>query len=445
MYIDQKTLQDLSIFHKSGGVFALINHCTTIGGSDWLKRYVQQPPSSHAVLLSYQDAVKYWYENTDKWYADVNNGTILIVDKFFTSSETITAKPTAFSLFIDKLVRNLIPKNEQSLLKFSITQVMQLIKGCNYLVDAHLQEDTPLLLRELLQEMQTIISHQLMQQMVKAPIESPYKVLLTLSYYTRKELKSSIRKLVHLYEKIDGIRSMAIATKVNGWTFPTLVPKEKVRFQMENLYHPLLQNATSYSVSFDQKKNFLFLTGANMSGKSTLIRSIGIATYLAHLGIGIPATAGTISYMEGLITNMQIEDNIYTGESYFFAEVQRIKNTAEQLSKQDYNLVLMDELFKGTNVHDAYECTHAVIEALCENNRNIMALSTHLYELGDQFLSHPKLQFKYCETIVNPNGSFEFTYQLIAGISNDRIGYLVLKNEGVLDILNNTKNAIAKD
>ena len=177
-----------------------------------------------------------------------------------------------------------------------------------------------------------------------------------------------------------------------------------------------------------------------MSGKSTLIRSLGVCAYLAHIGMAVPAKEVSISYLDTIISNMQIEDNIYKGESYFFAEVQRIKNTAQQIVQTPYNLVLMDELFKGTNVHDAYECTQAVIQALVKSKTNIMALSTHLYELGQQFEQQSNIQFKYCETTLGVDQSFQFTYQLKEGVSNDRIGYIVLQKEGVLDLLGKIKH-----
>src|ERR1700742_2411592 len=121
------------------------------------------------------------------------------------------------------------------------------------------------------------------------------------------------------------------------------------------------------------------------------MRSLGVGALLAHLGMGVPAVALRTSFLQGVITNMQVEDNILRGESYFFAEVQRMKQTAEKLSQHEPHLVLMDELFKGTNVHDAYECTKAVIEGLLHHPNHLMILSTHLYEVAQQFSTNSKI------------------------------------------------------
>jgi DNA mismatch repair ATPase MutS len=95
----------------------------------------------------------------------------------------------------------------------------------------------------------------------------------------------------------------------------------------------------------------------------------------------------------------------------------------------------MDELFKGTNVHDAYECTKAVLEGLLQHPNHLMILSTHLYEVAQHFREEAKINFAYFVTQMGEGGNYIFTYELREGISNDRIGYRILKKEGVIDLL----------
>jgi DNA mismatch repair ATPase MutS len=172
-----------------------------------------------------------------------------------------------------------------------------------------------------------------------------------------------------------------------------------------------------------------------MSGKTTFMRALGVGALLSHLGMAVPAEKLNISFLQGVITNMQVEDNILRGESYFFAEVQRMKTTAEKLLQPLPQLVLMDELFKGTNVHDAYECTKAVLEGLLQHPNHLMILSTHLYEVAQHFREEAKINFAYFVTQMGEGGNYIFTYELREGISNDRIGYRILKKEGVIDLL----------
>jgi DNA mismatch repair ATPase MutS len=200
------------------------------------------------------------------------------------------------------------------------------------------------------------------------------------------------------------------------------------------LYHILLPAPTPYDVHLSPESNFLFLTGANMAGKSTLIKSVGSAVFLAHVGMGVPAQQMKLTLFDGLLSNINVEDNIAKGESYFFNEVQRVKNTVQKINDGKKWLVLIDELFKGTNVQDAMKCSLTVIKGLIRIKNSLFILSTHLYEIGEELKQYPNISFRYFETNVTDD-QLEFSYQLKEGISNDRIGYVILKREKVVEML----------
>jgi len=139
---------------------------------------------------------------------------------------------------------------------------------------------------------------------------------------------------------------------------------------------------------------------------------------------------------DGLLSNINVVDNIAKGESFFFNEVQRIKNTIAKINNGKKWLVLIDELFKGTNVQDAMKCSLTVIKGLIKMKNSLFILSTHLYEIGEELKAFPNISFKYFETIVD-HDQLQFSYQLKEGISNDRIGYVILKREKVVEMLEN--------
>jgi DNA mismatch repair protein MutS len=114
--------------------------------------------------------------------------------------------------------------------------------------------------------------------------------------------------------------------------------------------------------------------------------------------------------------------------------VQRIKSTVTKLLDGKKWLILIDELFKGTNVEDAMKCSTVVIEGMLRSKNALFILSTHLYEIGEPLKKYPNIIFKYFETEVK-DGQLHFNYTLKDGISNDRLGYLILKREGVVDLL----------
>src|SRR6266550_9180793 len=121
-----------------------------------------------------------------------------------------------------------------------------------------------------------------------------------------------------------------------------------------------------------------------MAFKSTFIKSVGAAVFLAHIGMGVPATAMQLTLFDGLLSNINVVDNIVKGESYFYNEVQRIKNTIIKINDGRKWLILIDELFKGTNVQDAMKCSSVVIQGLIKIKSSLFILSTHLYEIADE-------------------------------------------------------------
>jgi DNA mismatch repair ATPase MutS len=240
--------------------------------------------------------------------------------------------------------------------------------------------------------------------------------------------------MINVFGRLEAWYSMAIAVKTYNLQFPKFLDQEQPLLKAEGFYHILLQQPIAYDLVMDPSQNFVFLTGANMAGKSTLIKSVGAAVFLAHIGMAVPAKNMELTLFDGLLTNINVADNITKGESYFFNEVQRIKTTIQKINDGKKWLVLIDELFKGTNVQDAMKCSLAVIKGLIKIKNSLFILSTHLYEIGEELKQFPNISFKYFETTVTDD-QLAFSYQLKEGVSNDRIGYVILKREKVVEML----------
>lgn len=437
MQNDKITLKDLSFFSSDAGssVFALIDHTTTHAGRDALRKLVQHPPDTLDLLQQTQDAVKYWLGNYSHWPERISNGTLLMLEKFFDAADYVSAPPGGITMLFSNMMQKLFNRNEYFFTQFSLSHLSDFINGCMELIKILDEPNLPQLLRKQLEDLKGELGHRLANDIAAVDKHTPFKDMSRLSFKARREMKNTIFRMVAIYARLDAWQSLAKASEANKWVFPNLLPTSPVVYKAIGLYHPLLQRAVAYDIDFDGQQNFLVLTGANMSGKTTFMRAMGVGALLAHIGAGVPAENMNVSFLQGIITNMHVEDDLLKGESYFFAEVQRMKQTAQRIMQQGAHLVLMDELFKGTNVHDAYECTRAVIDGLLLQEGHVMVLSTHLYEVAQHFKEDNRLQFAYFVTNATEDGNFKFRYELKPGISNDRIGYKILQREGVIDIL----------
>jgi DNA mismatch repair ATPase MutS len=173
-----------------------------------------------------------------------------------------------------------------------------------------------------------------------------------------------------------------------------------------------------------------------MAGKSTFMKSLSMAMYLAHMGFPVAARHMRFSVLDGMYTTINLPDNLGMGASHFYSEVLRVKKIAAEL-KHKHLFVLFDELFRGTNVKDAAEATIAVTEAFAKKSHSIFVLSTHIIEAGEELKKRcANIRFLYLPTRMEGNKPV-YSYKLEDGITEDRHGMVIINNEGILDILKN--------
>ncbi|MFA6149687.1 MAG: hypothetical protein WC716_00115 [Chitinophagaceae bacterium] len=439
MHNSKRTLKDLSFSgnETGGNIINLIDRCNTFVGRAVLQRQLIKAPQSFEALQEQQDAIRFWTKNAEKWPQLITNGTIVMLEKFYESADSYSGNPGGFSFLNGKVFQKLFNRNEYHFTQFSISHLSDFLKGCSEFVKlADTEPALPSLLKNTFHEMKEKMEHRLTKDLITINTNTPFKEVAQLSFHARREMKANIQHLIEQYARLDALFSLAKASMEHHWNFPEILAQHEVRLEAKGLYHPLLDHAVKYDLNFSPGKNFMILTGANMSGKTTLMRALGVSAILAHLGMGVPADAMRISFLEGVITNMHVEDDLLKGESFFLAEVLNMKQTAEAVAQSGSQLVLMDELFKGTNVHDAYECTKAIVEGLLKHPQHILILSTHLHEVARFFEHQQGLSFYCFHTTLGAEGNFEFNYLLSPGISDERIGYKILVREGIVAILN---------
>ena len=435
MQADKTTLNDLSIFHtqEEQSIFYHLDFTTTIGGKDWLRHMIANPYSDLDKIHQTQQTLQLIIKNEEKWPTIITNGTVMVLGKYYNSAiDEMPHDPNP----VNGLYYRVVKAQDYSLVKFSVTHFIDFAIGLNQILNCFKGENNPVLLQVMLDRIQLLTDKPVIKTMMNWDKKQKISTIhnLTFARFLLRNFKDNALELIEIYSRLDAYHSMAVACKKFGFCFPEIQKTKAPFINAKNLYHLLVPAHVAYDVLLDQQANFLFLTGANMAGKSTFIKAVGVSVYLAHVGMGVPAESYRLSLFDGLISNIQVEDNISKGESYFFNEVQRIKKTIDKINDGRNWLVLIDELFKGTNVQDAMKCSITVIEGLRKMKNALFILSTHLYEIGEDLRKYPNIKFNYFETNIH-DGQLEFSYQLKDGISNDRLGYLILKREGVVNML----------
>jgi DNA mismatch repair protein MutS len=435
MDIDNTSYNDLNIFHheEEFSVFNKLNFTRTVDGRAWLIKFFHNPFSDHKQISETQEILQSILLRIDEWPPSISNGTMMVIEKFYDSQ--IDSIPSSTN-FVNALSYKLFHTADFSLVRYSLSHFADFFRGMHRIIEIFDNESSPLLLRSFLHRAKELMNKPAIVELSKreAIKKFTWNEIIHFGNYVKDHFRHPTLELINIYGRLDAWYSMAFAIKHFNLSFPVFVNQPQPLIDAQELYHILLPAAIPYDIHMSKESNFLFLTGANMAGKSTFIKSVGTAVFLAHLGMGVPALSMKLTMFDGLLSNINVVDNIVKGESYFFNEVQRVKNTILKINNGKKWLVLIDELFKGTNVQDAMKCSSTVIKGLIKIKNSLFILSTHLYEIGEELKDYPNMSFKYFETSVKDD-QLEFSYQLKDGISNDRLGYLILKREKVVDLL----------
>ena len=204
-------------------------------------------------------------------------------------------------------------------------------------------------------------------------------------------------------------------------------------FKMEGkaLGHPLIHRdqCICNDVHIPKGKYFLIITGANMAGKSTFLRTVGVNFLFSCMGLPVFAESLTV-YPAQLVTSLRTADSLVSNESYFFAELKRLKMIIDRLDAGENLLIILDEILKGTNSIDKQTGSFALVNQLINKN-TCGIIATHdilLGSLSDTFPEH--VQNMRFEADIN-NGKLTFTYQLRDGIAQNMNATFLMKKMGI--------------
>ena len=220
-----------------------------------------------------------------------------------------------------------------------------------------------------------------------------------------------------IYE-MEALNSFASASFLNtDWVYPT-ISIEKFILKGTVIAHPLINKNKRIpnDMTINGIGQSIVITGSNMSGKSTFLRTLGINTVMALAGLPVCAKAFEVSYMQ-LYTSMRTQDSLEENTSSFYAELKRLKGLLESLSDGTPIFYLLDEILKGTNSLDRHKGAKAIIEQMNESNASGL-ISTHDLELGAVATKDPEHVSNYSFNSDLENGKLIFDYKIRPGVCN---------------------------
>lgn len=253
------------------------------------------------------------------------------------------------------------------------------------------------------------------------------------SYHIEQWIKNYAHKAEDWFAVIaemDALNSLANFTFNHPtYTFPEIT-KTKHVIEAYDFVHPLLDPAKAVANNFSiENQQFFIITGANMAGKSTFLRTVSLGIVMANMGLPVCATAFKYSPIK-LITSMRTTDSLTDDESYFFSELKRLKFIVDQITTDNY-FIILDEILKGTNSTDKALGSKKFIEKLVASHSTGI-IATHDLSLCEVEKDHGEVKNYYFDAEII-NDELYFDYTLKNGIAQNMNASFLLRKMKIVD------------
>jgi DNA mismatch repair ATPase MutS len=233
--------------------------------------------------------------------------------------------------------------------------------------------------------------------------------------------RSDISILLQATAQVDVAISIAsLREALPYFSIPQIVIEQN-DFCANEIYHPLIEDPIANTIDLSYAKSVL-ISGSNMSGKTTFIRTVGINCILSLTINTACARKFTIPRLK-VHSAIRFSDDLFNETSYYFQEVKTIKKMIDESESQDQNIFLLDEIFKGTNTVERIASGKAVLSYLSQNS-NMVLVSTHDLELID-LLAESYNYYHFSESV--ENGALSFDYKLRLGKLNNTNAIKILE------------------
>ncbi|HVW99290.1 MAG TPA: hypothetical protein VHA52_02455 [Candidatus Babeliaceae bacterium] len=352
--IDKQTFNDLEIPGKKGkrSIQSLFSFTKTRGGSELLDEIFQYPLTSADVLTKRIEVFKFFQEHKLEFPISVIN--LDMVDQYLRNSDERTILVLKKKTPVDHL-KDFFQPNSQ--IQNQIAAVKAVIS---------IGHELSAFLDKIAKKAWVSAYHDAYKELKELRLVIPDLKIVSrdqlseLDRHFRFEKREQLTRLLNLIYLLDVNITVANVAIANEFTFPVISDKPEAVLEITGLKHPLLSSAVPNNIAVMSEKNLFLLTGVNMAGKSTFMKSFGIAVFLAHIGFPVPASRMVLSVFDGLLTTINLSDNLGIGHSHFYAEVVRMRKMAEYLNKGKRMVLIVDEIFRGTNVVSYGDVDHPV-------------------------------------------------------------------------------------
>jgi DNA mismatch repair ATPase MutS len=435
--IDTQSFHDLEVFEAQGdgpSLFELLNRTRTTGGTKVLHTRWLRPLASGDRIRDVQDSLRHITANDRAFNNLPSDGVVLAVEHYLYSGLAVVTSSKPVEVFLQSVESRVGNFRGYWKMVTCVKMTEQMLRSMQRLVDDPTLAVAPGELGARLAVARALLDRPAFHALPpEGAAELPFWRIAPIDRGLRDDERHTLEALLRIIFEIDALLSMATAVRDFRFVLPE-VRDDEPSFHAEGIWHPFIKAPTPNPLHVDQQHRLLFITGPNMAGKTTYLRACGVAIYLAHLGMGVPARSFRFTPCEALFTAISLADNIRDGVSFFQAEALRLKDIALALADGLRTVALLDEPFMGTNVKDAIDASRGILTRLASREGSVFLVSSHLIELSDALLATGNVECIHFEADESAD-SLQFDYKVRPGVSTQRLGVRVLHEHGVFSLL----------
>jgi len=434
-FADKQTLSDLNLngWYKPNSILRLFDKVVTAGGRRLIENMFQHPLTNHDAINIRSNIFQYF--RTHHVLFPFKAEEFSLMENYLGKGFGNTGLGVGLKHIGWKIIELTVQDNKYQLLKNEVSKTLEMLNLFQGFIYKLTVLKGPYQVEA--ERIKNIYNHEILRKVQnQASLDGlSFLTLVKLDHLFGVRLHEQLRQLMEAIFNLDVYIAVSAVAREKDFCFARALPASENSLTVNGLYHPTVKNAVGNDLMLDGNNNVLFLTGANMAGKSTLMKSLGVCLYLAHMGFPVAAAEMEFAVKDGLFSSINVPDDISLGYSHFYAEVLRVKEVARAVAASKDIIVIFDELFKGTNVKDAYDATLEITKAFSENRNCIFIISTHIIEVGEALRSQcDNFRFAYLPTVMN-GAKPTYTYNLAEGITADKQGMIIIENEGIIEMI----------
>ena len=425
--IDKQTLDDLAIFgnNRTKSVYDIFNRTRTRGGAKILEEMFLYPLSDADQINERSDVIRY--------YRDIEaefpfRGEIFDTMEFYLGNTDRRTQLMTQDNTLGRKFKNLVGTDtEYTQIHNGIVCCIELLNTLDAFLKNSKADAGNKTIAELTASLRGLLGNEKWSWYVseKGKKKLGYEQAVVYDRVLRFEERDKLMKILYYVYLLDVYMAVANVAKERGFVFAKAHPNDKNTLVMKGAFHPFLTNPVGNTITVDENSNVIFLTGANMAGKSTFLRAIGVNLILACCGAVVRAESFEFQPM-ALFTSMRTVDNLAKGTSYFHAELLRLQQLVNMAQHEERLFIILDEILKGTNSRDKLNGSRRFLQKLL--TLPVAGLvATHDLELGELANTIPDNFFNRCFEITHTDDDIAYDYKLKPGISQNMNASILLE------------------